>query len=106
MPSGDWLRQVRDDQLRTGMVFLLATGTLLVTQSGDEAQKKNSKHVRVDERVTSSGRVAPPSPSGQAEKRVVTMEPSVRSFAGPSATRRDRSDPVMITDALADVRVK
>ena len=34
------------------------------------------------------------------------MEPSVRSFAGPSAARRDRSDPVMITDALADVRVK
>lgn len=42
----------------------------------------------------------------QAEKRVVTMEPSVRSFAGPSSARRDRSDPVMITDALADVRVK
>lgn len=41
-----------------------------------------------------------------AEKRVVTMEPSVRSFAGPSSARRDRSDPVQITDALADVRVK
>lgn len=40
------------------------------------------------------------------EKRVVTMEPSVKSFAGPSASRMDRSDPVMITDALADVRVK
>mmetsp|Transcript_20004 Transcript_20004/g.36115 ORF Transcript_20004/g.36115 Transcript_20004/m.36115 type:complete len:510 (+) Transcript_20004:177-1706(+) len=42
----------------------------------------------------------------QPEKRVVTMEPSVRSFAGPSSARRDRSDPVQITDALADVRVK
>jgi Protein kinase domain len=40
------------------------------------------------------------------EKRIVTMEPSVRSFAGPSSVRRDRSDPVQITDALADVRVK
>mmetsp|Transcript_56975 Transcript_56975/g.138805 ORF Transcript_56975/g.138805 Transcript_56975/m.138805 type:complete len:519 (-) Transcript_56975:417-1973(-) len=40
------------------------------------------------------------------EKRVVTMEPSVRSFAGPSSNRRDRSDPVQITDALNDVRVK
>ena len=41
------------------------------------------------------------------KKRVVTMEPSVRSFANPqTAARRDRSEPVMITDALADVRVK
>eukprot|EP00980_Cylindrotheca_fusiformis_P027545 scaffold21033_cov168-Cylindrotheca_fusiformis.AAC.2 len=40
------------------------------------------------------------------KKRVVTMEPSVHTFAGNSSTRRDRSDPVMITDALADVRVK
>lgn len=40
------------------------------------------------------------------EKRIVTMEPSVRSFAGPSSVRRDRSDPIQITDALADVRVK
>jgi hypothetical protein len=42
----------------------------------------------------------------EAKKRVVTMEPSVRSFAGASSARRDRSEPVMITDALADVRVK
>jgi hypothetical protein len=34
------------------------------------------------------------------------MEPSVHTFAGNSSSRRDRSDPVMITDALADVRVK
>jgi hypothetical protein len=40
------------------------------------------------------------------KRRVVTMEPSVHTFAGTSSTRRDRSDPVMITDALADVRVK
>lgn len=40
------------------------------------------------------------------KKRIVTMEPSVKSFAGPSASRRDRSDAVMITDALVDVRVK
>jgi calcium-dependent protein kinase len=39
-------------------------------------------------------------------KRFVTMEASVRSFSGPSSVRRDRSDPVQITDALADVRVK
>lgn len=44
--------------------------------------------------------------SSGGEKRVVTMEPSVRSFGGPSSTRRDRSDPVQITDALNDVRVK
>jgi calcium-dependent protein kinase len=44
--------------------------------------------------------------TNSAEKRVVTMEPSVRSFAGPSSVRRDRSDPVQITDALADVRIK
>lgn len=40
------------------------------------------------------------------KRRVVTMEPSVHTFAGTSSTRRDRSDPVMITDALADVREK
>jgi calcium-dependent protein kinase len=40
-------------------------------------------------------------------KRVVTMEPSVKSFAGPSSGRRDRTNgDVQITDALADVRVK
>jgi hypothetical protein len=42
----------------------------------------------------------------EQKRRVVTMEPSVHTFAGNSSSRRDRSDPVMITDALADVRVK
>lgn len=40
------------------------------------------------------------------DKRIVTMEASVRSFSGPSSNRRDRSDPVQITDALNDVRIK
>jgi tRNA A-37 threonylcarbamoyl transferase component Bud32 len=40
------------------------------------------------------------------EKRVVTMEPSARSFGGPSSSRRDRSEAVQITDALVDVRIK
>ena len=35
------------------------------------------------------------------------MEHSVGTFEGKSSTRRDRtSDPVMITDALSDVREK
>lgn len=40
------------------------------------------------------------------EHRVVTMEPSVHTFAGQSNNRKDKSGPVMITDALSDVRVK
>jgi calcium-dependent protein kinase len=55
---------------------------------------------------TTPMKVEPGGKTDSAKKRIVTMEPSVRSFAGPSSTRRDRSDPVQITDALADVRVK
>jgi tRNA A-37 threonylcarbamoyl transferase component Bud32 len=40
------------------------------------------------------------------KKRIVTLEPSVRSFSGPSSTRRDRSESVQVTDALLDVRLK
>jgi hypothetical protein len=43
----------------------------------------------------------------ETKKRIVTMEHSVQTFEGISSTRRDRSgEPVMITDALSDVRVK
>lgn len=46
------------------------------------------------------------SSSGDAKKRIVTMEPSARSFSGPSSARRDRTEPVQVTDALQDVRSK
>ena len=45
--------------------------------------------------------------TNNGKNRVVTMEHSVGTFEGKSSTRRDRtSDPVMITDALSDVREK
>ena len=45
--------------------------------------------------------------NNNGKNRVVTMEHSVGTFEGKSSTRRDRtSDPVMITDALSDVREK
>lgn len=40
------------------------------------------------------------------QNRVVTMEQSAHTFAGPSSSRQNRQDFIMITDALADVRVK
>ena len=69
-------------------------------------EEKPNKHVRVNAEKEGSAKASTTTTGVAGEKRVVTMEPSVRSFAGPSSTRRDRSDPVMITDALADVRVK
>lgn len=83
--------------------------TLLESKEGksiDGVEEKPKKHVRVDAATGAAGNTTTPTTNAGSEKRVVTMEPSVRSFAGPSAARRDRSDPVMITDALADVRVK
>ncbi len=75
-------------------------------KSADGVDEKPNKHVRVEAERDGSGQGGATTVVAAGEKRVVTMEPSVRSFAGPSSTRRDRSDPVMITDALADVRVK
>ena len=77
-------------------------------KTGDGVEEKPHKHVRVDATggAAKAGETKMTYETPQAEKRVVTMEPSVRSFAGPSSVRRDRSDAVMITDALADVRVK
>ena len=76
-------------------------------------EDKQSKQTRVDP-TTNTANTTPNQGGGNKgtaasddKKRVVTMEPSVRSFANPqTAARRDRSEPVMITDALADVRVK
>jgi Protein kinase domain len=68
--------------------------------------KQTQKQVRADEESKVTNIAATNIAATTPERRVVTMEPSVKSFAGPSASRMDRSDPVMITDALADVRVK
>jgi calcium-dependent protein kinase len=86
---------------------------------------KQQKHVRVDHSATtpkaktnkynaatgnSSSTTAAANmkvDDASPRKRVVTMEASVKSFAGPSSGRRDRTNgDVQITDALADVRVK
>lgn len=75
-------------------------------KTADGVEEKPNKHVRVNAEKEGSGKASTTTTGPAGEKRVVTMEPSVRSFAGPSSARRDRSDPVMITDALADVRVK
>ena len=72
--------------------------------------EKPNKHVRMEQPTptASQGRSNKTTNTNgdDAKRRIVTMEPSVHTFAGTSSTRRDRSDPVMITDALADVRVK
>jgi len=80
--------------------------------------KKAKKQVRVDEgakvaaKVATNSKVEPivetlePIVEKKKERRVVTMEPSVRSFSNLSASHTDNPDPVMVTDALADVREK
>lgn len=78
-------------------------------------EEKPVKHVRMEQStpntVTNNGTQIPTKTedgggNDDPKRRVVTMEPSVHTFAGNSSARRDRSDPVMITDALSDVRVK
>ncbi len=89
------------------MIVSLYTIDKTRDQKSNVAQEKPNKHVRVEQ-------VSPTKAQGKKndnnnddpKRRVVTMEPSEHSFAGASSARRDRSDPVMITDALADVRVK
>lgn len=83
--------------------------TFLIKLNGksiDASEEKPIKHVRVEASAAAGTKMTGAAANGGSEKRVVTMEPSARSFAGPSAARRDRSDPIMITDALADVRAK
>jgi hypothetical protein len=63
--------------------------------------ESGSKQVRVDEAI-----IVSPTEVVTGGKRELTLEPSVKSFSGPSASRMDRSNHVMITDALADVREK
>ena len=58
-----------------------------------------------------NSKTAPENQSNSAVKnnrsREIKMEHSCQTFEGKSSTRRDRtSNPVMITDALSDVRVK
>ena len=71
---------------------------------------KPVKHVRMEQVSTPTiANTSAPSNNKHDEeprRRVVTLEPSIHTFAGTSSTRRDRSDPVMITDALSDVRAK
>eukprot|EP00934_Nitzschia_sp_Nitz4_P007100 Nitzschia sp. Nitz4//scaffold2_size372955//179880//181852//NITZ4_000425-RA/size372955-processed-gene-0.506-mRNA-1//-1//CDS//3329546784//7090//frame0 len=67
-----------------------------------DVDEKPHKHVRVNDTPVGAKGEAADGPNGAT----LTQEPSVRSFAGTSSTRRNRSDPVMITDALADVREK
>ena len=68
------------------------------------------KHVRVEDskpaKSQTNDKVGEPD-GNNGKQRVVTMEHSVATFEGKSSTRRDRTtDPVMITDALSDVREK
>ena len=63
--------------------------------------ESGKKQVRLDEAIAVT-----PTLVVTGEKRELTLEPSVKSFSGPSASRLDRTDHVMITDALADVREK
>jgi recombination DNA repair RAD52 pathway protein len=89
------------------------------------AEEKPVKHVRMEQSSSTTPNITPvsaaaaaaannqipPSPKPKpkdddSKRRIVSMEQSVHTFAGTSSTRRDRSDPVMITDALSDVRVK
>eukprot|EP00538_Stauroneis_constricta_P000562 CAMPEP_0119570136 /NCGR_PEP_ID=MMETSP1352-20130426/43459_1 /TAXON_ID=265584 /ORGANISM="Stauroneis constricta, Strain CCMP1120" /LENGTH=556 /DNA_ID=CAMNT_0007619801 /DNA_START=741 /DNA_END=2411 /DNA_ORIENTATION=+ len=77
------------------------------TKGRGSNDSKNTSEQSLAQPVRSKGKSSKRTPDdGQGEKRIVTMEPSVRSFAGPNSNRRDRSDPVMITDALSDVRAK
>lgn len=55
---------------------------------------------------TSKGGDGGSSSNSSPQNRVVTMEQSAHTFGGPSSYRQNRQDFVMITDALADVRVK
>lgn len=89
------------------------------------AEENPVKHVRMEQSSSTTPNITPvsaaaaaaannqipPSPKPKpndddSKRRIVSMEQSVHTFAGTSSTRRDRSDPVMITDALSDVRVK
>ncbi|CAJ1948645.1 unnamed protein product [Cylindrotheca closterium] len=74
-----------------------------------KGQGTRAKESRSGGEASSDGKGADQSTkenSNGDSRRVVTMEPSAHTFAGTSSARRDRSEPVMITDALADVRVK
>ena len=114
--SGIWCIAVEADCSLTvfrALRLCLLQRTRISDKSGQKAkavEEKPNKHVRVEPETPSAanqGKTNPPNKKDDENKRrVVTMEPSVHTFAGTSSNRRDRSDPVMITDALADVRVK
>ena len=70
------------------------------------AEEKPTKHVRVEDKPAPTPQTKYETKQEDPKRRIVTMEPSVQTFAGTSSNRRDRSDNVMITDALSDVRVK
>lgn len=79
--------------------------------SGTDKSKREKNKGQGDDSLEKHFDVKPNSETkssapGEQRRRIVTMEPSAHTFAGNTSSRRDRSDPVMITDALADVRVK
>ena len=101
------------------------TSRTTTTTTTTGTKKQQQKHVRVDHNATTpraktnknNNNATSSSTTSAAttmmkidpndKKRLVTMEPSVKSFAGPSSGRRDRTNgDVQITDALADVRIK
>jgi hypothetical protein len=80
----------------------LPTASTKVTSNQKQQQHPNNSNEDVSMENVEAGA----SNTTNSKKRVVTLEPSAHTFAGASANRRDRSDPVMITDAISDVRVK
>jgi Protein kinase domain len=79
--------------------------TTTVAQQGRTTGNKNGTTTN-NTKTAGSNISAGSTTAASVKKRLVTMEASVRSFSGPSSSRRDRSDPIQITDALADVRIK